>query len=130
VDVAEKRTAYYAKMGALCLLHSSLAADDTARGINVALYFANPMMLDQSKFYVNDAGELTGFVSWAFVTQEVLDRCSDTGCYDMHISEWCEGPLVLIIDLIAPPGQASVIKRDLLRNIFQGENILLSARVR
>lgn len=128
MNAAELKDKYLRQIGALCLLQAELGGG--ASSIDVLHFVVPPVTLEQARFYFDDRGDLTGFVSWAWITQEVLDRIDASGSCEMHVSEWCEGPLLLVVDFIVAPNIRAAIRRDILLNVFKGESVMFSSRVK
>lgn len=122
------RSDMFKALGAACLVRLNSQKGAVIDAEEFQQYYLPPIMLEQIKFYFDDEGEVIGFATWALVTQEVFDRLSESHSYAMHISEWREGAIPLIVDLVATPGAVAGIKKDLIKNLFANTRVWLSDR--
>jgi len=67
--------------------------------------------LDQARFFYDAAGKPVGYVTWAWLAPDVASRLVGEGAFNLHLSEWNEGPELWIMDLVAPFGHAADILR-------------------
>lgn len=63
-----------------------------------------PLMLDQYAVVANDAGCVTGFASWAYLTKGTLDAFRD-GTNHLEPQDWAAGTIQFLVDVIAPEGR-------------------------
>lgn len=66
----------------------------------------SPVKLRQVEFLYDGRGIAIGFVSWAFLTDEVAQLLVEDSSYRLDISEWNEGDQLWIIDFVSPSGGA------------------------
>lgn len=104
--------------------HCSYTAEDVQK------YVVVPINLKQIKYYFNEDGDIVGMVTWAWVTQTVLERLLTDPHYCLHVSEWCEGERLFIMDLVAPFGHLQSIISDLKENLFAEVDMAYSVRRR
>lgn len=57
------------------------------------------------RLYFHDGGAPAGYLIWAFVTADVWRRMRRQPRFQLHASEWNEGELPCIVDVLAPRGQ-------------------------
>lgn len=95
------------------MLHSPIH-----RGWPVAMVEANilpPIHHKQFRLYHDEKGMPIGFVSWAWLSDE-LDQRYAAGNYKLKPMEWKSGPHAWIIDFITPFGHAMAVRRHLWRD--------------
>ena len=63
-----------------------------------------PVLLDQIQFYYSPAGDAVGYVTWAFLAEDVAARLQNEPDVLLHLSEWNEGAQLWIMDLALPAG--------------------------
>lgn len=73
--------------------------------------------LGQIHFIYNRRHAPLGYVAWAFITEEVLNRLKE-GQYDLHFSEWNEGDIVYLFDIVSPYGYAKELLSSFMRTNF------------
>lgn len=76
-------------------------------------FLAPPARLDQLLFAFNSQGLATGYVAWAYLTEEVSDALAADPDRLLDLAEWNEGCRLWIMDLVAPRGGASVLLQRL-----------------
>lgn len=77
---------------------------------------------DQIKFYFNDFGQCMGYVCWAWLTDEIVDRVWQEPDYALHLSEWHEGTRAHIVDLVVPDGALRAVLADVRESLFAGHD--------
>lgn len=75
----------------------------------------------QIKFYVAD-GEPQAFATWAYLTREAADGLL-TGERDLVDADFDAGEETWLIDLVAAPGKALPVVRDLRGTVFAGRSL-------
>ncbi len=76
------------------------------------LWIEPPILLDQIKFFTDFSGNYVGYMTWALLSSETLDRVINDSDTLLHLSEWNEGNNLFIVDLVA-------INSDLARHLKQ-----------
>lgn len=66
----------------------------------------------QFRLYHDGNGRPIGFVSWAYLTDE-LDQKYQTGAYALKPMEWIGGTNAWIIDFVAPFGHTMAVRRHM-----------------
>jgi cytolysin-activating lysine-acyltransferase len=83
---------------------------------SIAERFVPSLIHNQFRYYEID-GNPIGFVNWAWLTDEVEQKCL-TGKYVLKLDEWKGGNNLWFPEFIAPFGHARLIINDLRSNIF------------
>lgn len=60
--------------------------------------------LRQIEFYFDSRGQPAGYVTWAFLTDQVAQEYATDHDRLLHLSEWNEGEHLWVIDVVAPGG--------------------------
>lgn len=74
-----------------------------------------PVLLDQIQFFYSPTGDVVGYVTWAFLADDVAARLQHDPDVLLHLSEWNEGEQLWIMDLALPPGLLPRVIADLAR---------------
>jgi cytolysin-activating lysine-acyltransferase len=83
---------------------------------------------EQVQFYFNDNGKVVGYVCWARLSPDVELRLL-RGHIELHISEWNEGEVFWIVDLVAPFGHLRRILSKFSKSICENAELVRYARV-
>lgn len=75
-----------------------------------------PIINDQYKLYIKDNAPLA-YVSWAFVSEEVIARIQKSNQLRLAPHEWASGDTVLIVDAVVPFGGM----KDVVKSVRDGE---------
>ncbi len=75
------------------------------------------MMHNQFRIYRRN-GLPIGYVSWAFLSEEVEKQYVFSSNHQLQPHQWQSGDRGWVIDFISPDGDAKKIIRDMQRNIF------------
>ena len=70
-----------------------------------------PLKLGQYKIY-NDEEVLTGFASWALLSDELSEEYKNTN-YKLQVKDWNSGDNLWLINVLCPMGGGSVVLRRL-----------------
>lgn len=65
---------------------------------------AAPVGLRQIVFHYSDSGRPIGYVVWAFCTEVVLKQILADENKILHVSEWNEGDLCVVLDVVCVDG--------------------------
>jgi hemolysin-activating ACP:hemolysin acyltransferase len=65
-------------------------------------YLWPAILLDQIRFLYNSKGTPVAFITWAYLTNDVIDIITSNPSYIPDISEWNEGDQFFIINITAP----------------------------
>jgi hemolysin-activating ACP:hemolysin acyltransferase len=90
--------------------------------IEIAPAFLN----DQIKLYYED-DEPIGFVTWAKVSTDVIDKLSQTG-RSIEAHEWACGEIVYVNDLVVKGRNLNRIVENLRNEIFWSESVVYAVR--
>jgi hemolysin-activating ACP:hemolysin acyltransferase len=74
----------------------------------------------QSAIFQNSQNEVIGFAVWAKISSETFDRIANSGNFTLHHSEWNEGEIIWLVDLVVLPNYAKSVLT--LRNLALIEN--------
>lgn len=77
--------------------------------------------IGQVRVYYNHAGEVTGLLTWAWMSQWTMERLVRGDLSPMHASEWNEGPILCFRDIAASSESAEQIAADLAGDLFPEE---------
>lgn len=72
----------------------------------------------QFKLYFDSNLEPVGLITWAWVSQDCLDRVCETGDLSLHPSEWNEGRILWFRDVAVNARSAFEIAHDLSGGLF------------
>ena len=75
--------------------------------------FDTPLKLKQYRYWRNKKQKLVGFCSYAFVSDEVLDKLLDGAT--MQSEYWQSGKNLWLAEFVAPYGHVSFIVKDTVR---------------
>ena len=89
---------------------------------HVTAYLAAAIRHQQLKCYFNDDNQLTGMVVWMWFDEPLLQRIYQANHYppSLHISEWKEGDIYFVADIVAHRRSLREIVRDVRANIPSG----------
>jgi cytolysin-activating lysine-acyltransferase len=85
-----------------------------------------PINLNQYRLYYS-GGRPVGFVTWAYVSDDLLGRLAADQVVELSVDDWRSGRNIWLMDMVAPFGHGRAIANDLRRNIF-GSAIFHSMR--
>lgn len=74
----------------------------------------------QIKFFFNDLGAPVGYVTWAYLSEEIENKIAREGLCLLHPSEWDEGDRLWILDFCSPGGHTWDIVRHIKHKMFHG----------
>lgn len=87
--------------------------------MEAALWLADvAISVEQIKLYFARDGQPVAYASWALLAEEVERRIARLGFPLLHVSEWNEGSLLWIVDLVAPYGHLPYVLCDLRDEVF------------
>ena len=87
-----------------------------------------PILLNQIFFFRPNGGAVTGYVTWAFLTEEAELRLKTDPHFRLRLSEWNEGERLWIMDFLLNEGNPSVIIRTMLKGFFSSHSQAFSVR--
>jgi cytolysin-activating lysine-acyltransferase len=67
----------------------------------LAVWIRPPVLLEQIHFFSDRSGALAGYMTWAFLADDVERRLLTDPDVLLHISEWNEGDTLWIMDFVA-----------------------------
>jgi cytolysin-activating lysine-acyltransferase len=76
------------------------------------------IMLKQIKFFFDRHGHPIGYLTWAYLTEDVENRMFRDPKFLLHVSEWNEGDRLWFLDFLAPTGFGSLILRHIRDDMF------------
>lgn len=117
-----------ASVGFAALLFSYSEHHERYTCTDLQKHFVHPYRLGQYKFYFNGNGDVVAVVTWAWVSEYGLQRLINDDYYDMHPSEWNEGDILFLMDVVAPFGHFREVVADLFRGDFISINEAYSVR--
>ena len=77
-----------------------------------------PILHRQIRFFFDDNGKPVGFIAWAMINERTEQHLLDDAQYQLHVSEWNEGPIVWITDVCVLPRHYRQAFRLLQRDAF------------
>jgi len=80
-----------------------------------------PIRLGQIAFSFTSHGIATGYVVWAYLTDEVAAEVAVKAGRTLQLGEWNEGTRLWIMDVVAPFGNVAALLR-VLRPRLQGHD--------
>lgn len=103
---------------AIQILNYSSRKNFSIASINV--FILPPIKLGQIQFaYCKRSGEPRGYMTWAYVTEEVSSCLKSDQKRILSLDEWNEGDLLWITDIVAPFGDA----RAILSHFIESKNL-------
>ena len=79
-----------------------------------------PLLARQYRLFRDDKQQPIGLALWAKVGPEVEERLAGGGANRMRPDDWSSGPLVWLIDLIAPFGRQDEMLNELKETALKG----------
>lgn len=83
-----------------------------------------PIRLSQIGFLTSAQGTPLGFITWAYVTPEVLTAMRQRRPLQLELEQWNEGWNLHIADLVAPNGGARLLIREALKLSLRGHSTI------
>jgi cytolysin-activating lysine-acyltransferase len=77
----------------------------------LSVWIEPAVLLHQIHFFTDLSGNPTGYMTWAFLTEDTARRVVHDPEVLLHISEWNEGTQLWIMDLLLLEGNIREIKR-------------------
>lgn len=74
---------------------------------------------EQIRFYFDAYGDPVGYLTWAFLAEDVEYRILNDDNYLLHPSEWNEGDNLWILDFVFPSGLPVNLRSDLKLTVFK-----------
>lgn len=68
-----------------------------------------PLALGQH-MALHDDGVLVGYVSWAYMSQNIVDKFLECS-YPVQAEDWSSGNVLVFMDFVAPHGHAKILHR-------------------
>lgn len=87
-----------------------------------------PLAHGQARIFFDEKGGAVGYLTWAFLAEDVADRWINDPKALLHFSEWNEGGDLWIMDFFAVPGFAKIIVDEARRGMFADETYAFSVR--
>ncbi|TDR41254.1 hemolysin-activating ACP:hemolysin acyltransferase [Tahibacter aquaticus] len=84
----------------------------------LAIWVEPAIRLGQIELFFDARGIAAGYISWALVSDETLQRLCSDGTSWLHFSEWNEGDNLWIVDMFARPGHVCSIARRARDGLF------------
>jgi cytolysin-activating lysine-acyltransferase len=115
VDGSQKAdsVAYCARLGAAVSLLQRSARHRKMPIVSITRWLKPALLLDQFRLFCsqdgNNEGVPVGFMTWAYLSPEVDARRRVSNRMPLHSTEWCEGHVLWIIDLVTLRGYAKSI---------------------
>jgi hemolysin-activating ACP:hemolysin acyltransferase len=75
----------------------------------ITLWIEPAILHDQIHFFFDSSGNLTGYITWAFLSPDVEHRLIHDPLVLLHISEWNEGNCLWIMDMVVLSGDTRCI---------------------
>lgn len=85
----------------------------------VKVWTEQAILHNQIRFFFNDLGAPVGYVTWAYLSEDVEKKFLQQGVCLLHPSEWNEGERLWILDLCSPEGHTADIVRHLKTCLFR-----------
>lgn len=89
------------------------------RVASVGAWLRTPILLKQICFFYDRAGRPIGYITWAYLAQDVEEKMVSNPNFLLHFSEWNEGDRLWIIDFVAPNGMVGEIVSFIRRHMFK-----------
>lgn len=72
--------------------------------VTIKFWLEHAIMLGQIKFFFDWDGTPIGYITWAYLAEDVEQRLINDSAFLLHTSEWNEGNNLWIIDFCMPTG--------------------------
>ena len=109
------------RFAAIGLALTVMAQSQYHRSFRPVRYFAGqvlpPLNLGQMRYYVGPSGVPTGYLTWAYLSDDVLAEVLLTG-RKLEQNEWRCGPNPLVYDWISDRHTTGAMVRDMTTNLF------------
>lgn len=83
-----------------------------------------PLMHDQYKLYIKDNAPLA-YVSWAKVSQEVVERIQKSNQLRLAPSDWNSGDIIMIVDAVVPFGGMKGVVKSVRDSEFADSDVYM-----
>lgn len=78
------------------------------------------VLMRQIRFFFSSSGEAIGYYTWAYFSEETAKAYVEGSLLMLNLPEWREGQQLWLLDLVAIPGQARSVLRELLAEMQPG----------
>jgi cytolysin-activating lysine-acyltransferase len=85
--------------------------------LTIQYWIEQAIALSQIKFFFDWDGSPIGYVTWAYLAQDVEHRLVNDNGFLLHFSEWNEGSNLWVIDFCLPTGNVKEAVRYFLEEI-------------
>ncbi|WP_170912713.1 toxin-activating lysine-acyltransferase [Xanthomonas axonopodis] len=96
----------------------------------VKVWLYPPILMKQIRFFYDYRGQPIGYATWAFLSDDVVDRLKNDPRFILHDSEWNEGSNVWVMDFVAISGYSRNLVAKLAEVEFLDCALVKSARRR
>lgn len=79
----------------------------------------------QCRTYLASDNTPAGLLTWAWLSQRTISRIAHTPLHDIHISEWNEGDMLCLCDVVISDAVREEMEADIFQNLFPGESTIL-----
>ncbi|WP_414448018.1 toxin-activating lysine-acyltransferase [Burkholderia sp. 22PA0099] len=118
----------FQKLGCLAHLMSTSQAHRNQRLYSLSLWAAQAVAHDHVEIFFRN-GDPVGYLIWAMLTPRTLDKLLGQA-YVLHPSEWNEGELLCILDLMLPRGSMATHARAIQRRLAPASDHVVWVRKR
>ncbi len=85
--------------------------------LTIRCWIEQAITLGQIKFFFDWDGTPIGYVTWAYLAEDVESRLLGDNNFSLHFSEWNEGGNLWVIDFCMPTGSVKEAARYFLEEI-------------
>jgi hemolysin-activating ACP:hemolysin acyltransferase len=121
LEKCEENLARYAQFGQALLALSRSPVYKAMPLRSAMTMLATAIGTRQMRLYFDNAGEPTGLLTWAWLSQWTIDRLAWNDSTPMHICEWNEGSVLCFRDIAASRESVQNIAADLSGGFFPEE---------
>lgn len=89
----------------------------------IRLYVEPPVLVGQYRIFYDATGTPIGYVTWAFVSDDIADRLRSDHDYVLRLGEWNEGENLWITDFFALSGFTSTLARVIAGEMFPARSL-------
>jgi hemolysin-activating ACP:hemolysin acyltransferase len=94
--------------------------------VHEALYrLQTPIAMNQIKFYLSGNGDVGGFITWAWIDDQLQSASSAPPLHYLHPSEWNKGRNLMLCDFVLTDSVRSSMVADVIGRWFPAETVIL-----
>lgn len=108
------------ELGYAAFLNSRVSARSDYPIGSLRAWVEPAVLMRQIRFFFSSSGEAVGYYTWAYFSEETAKAYVEGSLLMLNLPEWREGQQLWLLDLVAIPGQARNVLRELLAEMAPG----------